>query len=590
MPSQLGEAFVAITGRDISLKKNLAQAEKDVKSSTDRMSGRFQQMSARFALIGTRMTLGLTMPIIGGFGVATKLAIDAEQASVDLASALRKAGDAGGDTQEKLENLAKAIQKKTVYDDEAIISGMAYAKNLGVQTGQLEESAKAAVGLAAKYKIDLNTAFMLLGRAANGNTMMLKRYGITLADNLTPQQKMNELLKIGADNFKLAEDQANSSSGKMLKLRHAMEELGETVGGMVLPYVQSATEAAQSLANALDSMSPGMKRFAVLAAAITAAIGPMLIGLANLPKLAAGWGIVAGWAGRIGTAIKGVTVAVQALGVRAALTRMVFVRFASLGLGGWATLAVAAIGAVVIALKKFDDKLDETLEKTQGASSVNKLSIPKGQTAEELTKYRKEQFEEWRKLNSERDALVEKYKKKGDSLLSYAWPGVENEKVGDQERYQELSKQIARQRKLLTELDKFVAKKKADTAMPDTSNLTQSASDEQRKLADSLWDTIQARRADKEAIEQEHRALIGFTTGAQLWEKAAVTGLQFRYSARKESAAMMALGTIGAASGISAREADEAIKIMVQQNNILKSIQEVLVPYVKQNQGLLVTP
>jgi hypothetical protein len=116
---------------------------------------------------------------------------------------------------------------------------MTYAKNLGVQTSQLEAAAKAAVGLAAKYRLDLNSAMQLVGRASQGQTQMLTRYGIILEETLSPQEKFNALLKIGADSFSLAEAQAKTASGEIAQMNNAVGDYGEVLGEFILP-IQSA--------------------------------------------------------------------------------------------------------------------------------------------------------------------------------------------------------------------------------------------------------------------------------------------------------------------------------------------------------------
>jgi len=112
--------------------------------------------------------------------------------------------------QEKSENLLRAaigsnivemkkyaatLQSMTIYGDEQILSQMAYGANLGITTEKLQAATKAAIGLAAKFRLDLSSAMMLVGRASQGQTQLLTRYGIVLDETLTPQEKFNELLK-----------------------------------------------------------------------------------------------------------------------------------------------------------------------------------------------------------------------------------------------------------------------------------------------------------------------------------------------------------------------------------------------------------
>jgi hypothetical protein len=117
---------------------------------------------------------------------------------------------------------------------------MAYAKNLGVTTNKLEEATTAAIGLAAKYRLDLKTAFMLVGRASKGQTQMLTRYGIVLDESLTAQEKFNAILKIGADNFYLAEAAAKETKGAIIQLKNEWGDLQEQIGEK---YIRTAINA-----------------------------------------------------------------------------------------------------------------------------------------------------------------------------------------------------------------------------------------------------------------------------------------------------------------------------------------------------------
>jgi len=152
---------------------------------------------------------------------------DAEKA---LAAALGFTGQKLDDTMKKYKEFAAGIQDTTRFGDEAILAQIAYARNLGVTEDKLKETTTAAVGLAAKLGIDLKTSMMLMGRAALGQTQMLTRYGITLDETLTPQEKFNTLLKIGAKNFKLAEAAAMTTGGRFSQFKNKIGDVAEGFG------------------------------------------------------------------------------------------------------------------------------------------------------------------------------------------------------------------------------------------------------------------------------------------------------------------------------------------------------------------------
>jgi len=172
-----------------------------------------------------------------------------QKAEHDLTAALVNTGGMLGDNIDTFKAYASAIQQATVYGDEEILSQMAYATNLGVTRDRLKEATKAAVGLAAKYRIDLKSAFMLIGRASQGQTQMLTRYGIVLEDTLTDQQKFNEILKLGASAFSLARAETETLEGQFKQLKNTWGDVKESFG-----QIGARPDTIKDLKNLADAL------------------------------------------------------------------------------------------------------------------------------------------------------------------------------------------------------------------------------------------------------------------------------------------------------------------------------------------------
>jgi len=153
---------------------------------------------------------------------------------------------------------AAEMQKLTIYGDEQIISQMAYAANLGVTRDKLKEAATAAIGLAARFRIDLSSAMMLVGRAAQGQTQLLTRYGIVIDQNLPDQDKFNELLRIGADSLKLAEAAAQDAEGSLSQLKNTYSDFLEVIGEPLLEALQKNATATKKW---MESNKTGVSRW-----------------------------------------------------------------------------------------------------------------------------------------------------------------------------------------------------------------------------------------------------------------------------------------------------------------------------------------
>jgi hypothetical protein len=147
---------------------------------------------------------------------------------------------------DQYKTFAAEMQKQTKYGDELILNQMAYATNLGVTTDKLKEATVAAIGLAARFKIDLASAMMLVGRASQGQTQLLTRYGIVIDQTLSDQDKFNALLKIGAGSFRLAQEEAKTSVGIYEQYKNAMGDIAEVVGE---PLMKNLTDLAKWMTN-----------------------------------------------------------------------------------------------------------------------------------------------------------------------------------------------------------------------------------------------------------------------------------------------------------------------------------------------------
>ena len=170
---------------------------------------------------------------------------------------------ATGASIESYKKFAAGIQKLTIYGDEQILSQMAYAKNLGVATDQLEDATTAAVGLAAKYRLDLATSMMLVGRASQGQTQMLTRYGIVLDQSLSAQEKFNAVLKIGAASFSLATEETKTLSGWWTQFKNNAGDMGEVVVGTTVDIVRGLADVAdhyKGVEESAESAGEVMKR------------------------------------------------------------------------------------------------------------------------------------------------------------------------------------------------------------------------------------------------------------------------------------------------------------------------------------------
>lgn len=192
---------------------------------------------------------------------AVKAYIVQEDAVNGLERALKRVGE--GSYSKQLQQVARDLQKLTIYGDEATMKVMALGVNMGISAKQMEDATRAAMGLAAGYKLDLNTAMQLVGKAAVGNTALLGRYGIKLDQTKPKQEQFNELLKKGNDLFQLAGAQ---TFGQHLKqLQNAWGDLTEQIGAFVISlsgFDESMEGFKNSIVDATDLLRDNVDQWA----------------------------------------------------------------------------------------------------------------------------------------------------------------------------------------------------------------------------------------------------------------------------------------------------------------------------------------
>jgi len=270
------------------------------------------------------MTLaGIAASITAAFYSVTQAAAAQEDAQNDLVSAMTRLGTYSPTASKMLLDYANAMQLVTRYEDDAIVAAEAILVNHGMTTNEVRKATQATLDLAAAKKIDLKTAAELIGKAFEGETSTLTRYGIVLGDNIPKTEKFAAVLDLVNERFGgAAQQDANTYSGQIAKLKNAYDELKEAIGGVIIK-----SDVMNSGIGMLKSFIEGLTKFIeehqtvtkiiLIAGAITAvagALGTLALILAKVAPIIAGLGGAAALAALIaaapavGTAVGGLAI------------------------------------------------------------------------------------------------------------------------------------------------------------------------------------------------------------------------------------------------------------------------------------------
>ena len=206
----------------------------------------------------------------------------AVKSTLDLAAAEQKLGVVGDEVQ-----LAGAQQLATYAKTPGTVNAMLPAlNNLLVQQKGMNATQEDAVGLANMF-----------GKAMMGQTGALKRAGISFTDAQadvlkygTEEEKAAMIAEVVTQNVgNMNAEFAKTDAGKIQQAKNALGDMGEQIGAVLLPAVADLVSWFQvHLLPAIQRVityfqqHPALAKFALAAAAITAALGPLLMILGSL--------------------------------------------------------------------------------------------------------------------------------------------------------------------------------------------------------------------------------------------------------------------------------------------------------------------
>jgi acetolactate synthase small subunit len=248
MAIDVGELLVSIRADLTDLKKGLEESNKKV---SEFGAGTV----AKGALIADAVkTAGMA---VLKFGMDSLKAFGDSQAAVSkLELALKNNGQEVKTTSKQLQDYATSLQKVTTFSDEAIVETEAMLANFGLAGEELKSTTRAALDLSKGLGIDLRTATLMLGKAAEGETGTLARYGIIIGDNVPKAQAFEKVLQQVNTRFGgAAQNDLANINGKMENFANRINDIQEKIGKFLLPAFDFWAQKADTLIAAMDRLT-----------------------------------------------------------------------------------------------------------------------------------------------------------------------------------------------------------------------------------------------------------------------------------------------------------------------------------------------
>jgi hypothetical protein len=191
---------------------------------------------------------------------SVKSAEAAEVAHAKMVTALEAQHTALPSVVSAYGDYATALQKTTIYSDDALQASEALLTQVGnVMPRDMEKALQATTNLASGLGIDLHDATMIVAKAAEGNTNALKKVGVVFDESGGKVQSFGTVLDAITAKFEgQAAVLAGTYQGRLQQLSNAWDSFQGAMGRVI---VQNATvlKAIELVTGAIDSNTGELK-------------------------------------------------------------------------------------------------------------------------------------------------------------------------------------------------------------------------------------------------------------------------------------------------------------------------------------------
>jgi len=417
--------------------KDVATAQGTLKDKLNETASSLKTAGEKMTNAGQTLTMGVTAPLVAGFGLAVEGTRELRQEMSKLENNAVLAGAS-------IDITKAAMRELSIYSDdtganvEAVSNLLAAGFKDESLTGVIESLSGAVLKFPDTLKIeglaDGLQETLATGAAVGPFSELLERMGVDLetfntglaeaAVNGEEQNYvMQELAKLGltdvSEAYKKNNEELVKSAEAQYDLKDSLSELGETLE----PVMTKITGAVTGVVEAFNSLSPGTQSFILGAAGVVAGVGPVLL---IFGKLAGAVSAIIGLFGG-GAAVAGAAGAAGAAGGGLAAAFAVIT-----GPIGIAVAAVAGLVAIGVTLYKnwdtikekageLKDKLGETWENVKTKTSETWEGI-KEKTSETWNSMKESVSEKWDSVKQKTSETWDNIKEK----TSTAWGNIKD--------------------------------------------------------------------------------------------------------------------------------------------------------------------
>ena len=181
----------------------------------------------------------------------------ADAAVAALETALKRNAATAGTAAEPYRKLASALQQKTQFDDESILSGETVLVQMGATRDQITRLTPLVLDYAQRTGKEVPAAARDFGKALNGTTVSLKKAGIFVDETAYKQDRFKAIMDAASKAVGgQAEAYGKTFPGQLAILKNSFNEVQEGIGRGVIPVLQTLITPVQNVTHAFEGMSP----------------------------------------------------------------------------------------------------------------------------------------------------------------------------------------------------------------------------------------------------------------------------------------------------------------------------------------------
>jgi hypothetical protein len=157
---------------------------------------------------------------------------------------------------DQYQEMAKSLQKVTLYSDDQIIQAQAQLQSFLGTTQVTKELTMATLDFATANRKDLATSAEIVGKSITSATNALQREGIAVDVTADKQTRLAQVISGIEGKWK---DQARAAAdglGVWKQLQNSFEDLQKMIGERLAPIVTALGQQIKSLADATDNARP----------------------------------------------------------------------------------------------------------------------------------------------------------------------------------------------------------------------------------------------------------------------------------------------------------------------------------------------